>query len=111
MSIGADAAAVSAGSKRRGRSLFWVIAGAFLSMALIGTLVQAFLALAVLRPLEARETRSRAELFDIVKDPNEKSNVAAEHPDVTKRLSEEVIAWDKSIESSAPPAPTSRGKQ
>jgi arylsulfatase A-like enzyme len=54
---------------------------------------------------------SRAELFDIVKDPNEETNVAAEHPDVTKRLSEAVIEWDRSIEFSAPPAPTSRVKQ
>jgi len=44
------------------RSLLWTIAGAFLLTVVAGTLVQAFVAVAVLRPLESRETRSRAEL-------------------------------------------------
>lgn len=47
---------------KRGRSLFWTISGLFLLALLIGTLVQVVLALAVLRPLELRESRSRAEL-------------------------------------------------
>jgi signal transduction histidine kinase len=46
----------------RRRSLFWTIAGLFLFALLIGTLVQVVLALAVLRPLELRESRSRAEV-------------------------------------------------
>jgi uncharacterized sulfatase len=41
---------------------------------------------------------SRAELFDIIKDPNESKNLAKQHPDVTKRLSDAVIAWDKGID-------------
>jgi uncharacterized sulfatase len=41
---------------------------------------------------------SRAELFDVIKDPNESNNLASENPDVVKRLSETVIAWDKAIE-------------
>ncbi len=41
---------------------------------------------------------SRAELFDVMKDPNESHDVASEQPDVTERLSDAVIAWDKSID-------------
>jgi signal transduction histidine kinase len=44
------------------RSLFWTISGLFLFALLVGTLVQVVLAVAVLRPLEMRESRSRAEL-------------------------------------------------
>lgn len=54
---------------------------------------------------------SRSELFDVIKDPNEKTNLADKHPDVVKRLSDAVIAWDREIESSAPPAPRSRVKR
>jgi signal transduction histidine kinase len=45
-----------------GRSLFWTITGLFLLTVVVGSLIQAFVALAVLRPLELREARSRAEL-------------------------------------------------
>ena len=45
-----------------GRSVFWSIAGLFLFALVVGTLVQVLLAVAVLRPLELRESRSRAEL-------------------------------------------------
>ena len=38
---------------------------------------------------------TNAELFDVVADPAEKNNVAAEHADVTDRLKQAVIAWDK----------------
>jgi signal transduction histidine kinase len=48
--------------RARGRSLFWTISGLFLLAIVLGTLVQVFVAVAVLRPLEAREARSRAEL-------------------------------------------------
>jgi len=40
---------------------------------------------------------TRAELFDVLADPREQKNLAAEHPDVVQRLSAAVIAWDKSI--------------
>lgn len=40
---------------------------------------------------------SRPELYDLGKDPKESTNLAREHPDVARRLSEKVIAWDKSI--------------
>jgi hypothetical protein len=48
--------------------------------------------------LLVKRNGNRAELFDAIKDPNESKNVASEHPDVTKRLSEAVIAWDKAID-------------
>ena len=47
---------------RRGHSLYWTITGLFLLAVALGTLVQAIVADAVLRPLEAREARARAEL-------------------------------------------------
>ena len=37
---------------------------------------------------------SAAELFNLVQDPNEANNVAANHPDVVKRLGELVRKWD-----------------
>jgi uncharacterized sulfatase len=40
---------------------------------------------------------SRAELFDVVADPNETNNLAEKEPQLAKKLSDEVIAWDKSI--------------
>ena len=46
----------------RGRSLFWTISGLFVLAVVVGTILQTIVALAVLRPLEARESRSRAEL-------------------------------------------------
>jgi arylsulfatase A-like enzyme len=42
---------------------------------------------------------SRAELFDIDADPNEKNNLADKQPDLTRRLADRVIAWDRSIPS------------
>jgi signal transduction histidine kinase len=47
---------------RRGRSLFWTIAGLFLLTVALGTLLQALVADEVLRPLEARDARARAEI-------------------------------------------------
>lgn len=44
------------------RSLFWTIAGLFFLTAVAGSLIQVFVVVGVLRPLEAREARSRAEL-------------------------------------------------
>jgi arylsulfatase A-like enzyme len=40
---------------------------------------------------------SKPELFDILADPTESKNLAATHADVTQRLGQQVIAWDKSI--------------
>ena len=47
---------------RRG-SLFWTIAGVFLLTVVLGSLAQWLVATAVLRPLESREARTRAELL------------------------------------------------
>ncbi|HEY6867398.1 MAG TPA: ATP-binding protein [Candidatus Eisenbacteria bacterium] len=47
---------------RRGRSLFWTIAGLFLLTLVLGTLAQALMTIAVLHPLEDRDARARAEL-------------------------------------------------
>jgi signal transduction histidine kinase len=49
-------------TRRGGRSLFWIITAALLLTAVIGTLAQTLVVDAVLRPLEARETRARARL-------------------------------------------------
>jgi arylsulfatase A-like enzyme len=38
-----------------------------------------------------------AELYDIVRDPDEKNNLSSVHPDVTRKLSDKVIAWNRSI--------------
>jgi signal transduction histidine kinase len=46
----------------RGGSLFWPIAGVFFLATLLGALLQLVVAVGVLRPLETREARSRAEL-------------------------------------------------
>ena len=40
---------------------------------------------------------SNAELFDVTTDPNETKNLAAKEPERTKKMSDAVIAWDKSI--------------
>jgi signal transduction histidine kinase len=44
------------------RSLFWSVAGLFLLITVLGTLAQAFLISAVLRPLETREAKASAEV-------------------------------------------------
>jgi N-acetylgalactosamine-6-sulfatase len=44
---------------------------------------------------------SHAQLFDLPKDVSEEHDVAAEHPNVVKSLSEKAIAWSKSL----PPSP------
>jgi two-component system sensor histidine kinase BaeS len=46
----------------RARSLFWPIAGVFFLATLLGSLLQIIVAVGVIRPLETREARSRAEL-------------------------------------------------
>ncbi|MEO6436475.1 MAG: sulfatase-like hydrolase/transferase [Tepidisphaeraceae bacterium] len=53
---------------------------------------------------------SRAELFDVVADPNEKSNLADSHGEVVKDLSAKLEQWRQSmpqplLPATAPPAP------
>jgi len=45
--------------------------------------------------------RGRVELFDLPRDPAQLDNVADKHPDVVARLSEKVLAWQKTL----PPGP------
>jgi len=45
--------------------------------------------------------RRRVELYDVPADPEEDSNVAAQHPDVVDRLAEAAVAWQRSL----PPCP------
>jgi len=47
---------------RRGRSLVWLVTGTFLLAAIVGTVLQALAIQAVVRPMEARELRARADL-------------------------------------------------
>jgi len=47
---------------RGGQSLIWVVTGAFLAATIVGVVLQALVVFAVLRPSEAREARTRAEL-------------------------------------------------
>jgi N-acetylgalactosamine-6-sulfatase len=44
---------------------------------------------------------SRIELYDIPKDPTELNNVAGGNPEAVRRLSEQVLAWQKTL----PPGP------
>ena len=48
--------------------------------------------------------RSRIELYDIPKDPTELDNVAAQHPDVIKKLSEKLLKWQAAL----PPGPVEK---
>lgn len=44
--------------------------------------------------------RSRIELYHITKDPTEVNNLALQHPDIVKRLSEQLLTWKKSVPGS-----------
>jgi len=41
--------------------------------------------------------RSRIELYDISHDPTELDNVAGQHPEIVKRLSEKLLAWQRTL--------------
>jgi N-acetylgalactosamine-6-sulfatase len=41
--------------------------------------------------------RSRVELYDIPSDPTEVDNLADQHPEVVKRLSERLLKWQKTL--------------
>jgi len=41
--------------------------------------------------------RSRIELYDIPRDPTQLANVAEKHPDVVQRLSDRLLAWNKTL--------------
>jgi arylsulfatase A-like enzyme len=44
---------------------------------------------------------SRTELYDVARDPGEKSNVAAEQTEVAQRLSRQALAWRNSLPATA----------
>lgn len=48
---------------------------------------------------------SDAELYDVLADPNETKNLAAEHSQITRRLSEAALAWRKSLPEIVRPHP------
>jgi len=48
--------------------------------------------------------RSRIELYDIPKDPTELDNVADQHPDIVRKLSEKLLIWQKTL----PAGPTNK---
>ncbi len=39
------------------------------------------------------------ELYDLTRDPHEKNNVAATHPEVVARLKEKLLAWNSTVEA------------
>jgi N-acetylgalactosamine-6-sulfatase len=41
--------------------------------------------------------RSRIELYDIPRDPTELDNVADQHPDIVRKLSERLLKWQKTL--------------
>jgi arylsulfatase A-like enzyme len=41
--------------------------------------------------------RSRIELYNIPRDPEERANVAAQHPQIVERLVDSVLAWGKTL--------------
>jgi arylsulfatase A-like enzyme len=45
--------------------------------------------------------RSRVELYDIPKDPTELDNVAEKHPNIVKKLSQQLLKWQNTL----PPGP------
>ncbi len=49
--------------------------------------------------------RSRAELYDVVADPGEQSNLAAAHPELVGPFADELIGWSSSL----PPGPIDPG--
>ncbi len=57
--------------------------------------------------------RSRIELYDIPRDPEERTNVAAKHPQIVDRLADSLLAWGKTLPQSpaGTPAKKDRGSQ
>jgi arylsulfatase A-like enzyme len=51
------------------------------------------------------ETPARAHLFDVVKDPGERDEVAASHTEVVRKLRNEILAWEKDVDAEAKSQP------
>jgi len=54
------------------------------------------------------ETPARAHLFDVVKDPGERDELAASHTDVVRKLRNEILAWEKDVDAEAKSATLTR---
>jgi hypothetical protein len=55
-----------------------------------------------------QEDGTRVQLYNLAEDLGEKRDVAAQHPEVTKRLSEMVLQWNASLPK-PPPAGANAG--
>ena len=47
------------------------------------------------------ETEERAHLFDVVKDPGERHELAASHTDLVRTLHDKILAWEKDVDAEA----------
>jgi hypothetical protein len=49
-------------------------------------------------------------LFDITRDPGERNDLAAKHPDVVSRLKTQIEAWEKDVDTEAAALKTAKGQ-
>ena len=49
---------------------------------------------------EARRGSQRTELFDLLADPREQKDIAAEHPEIVKQMTAQLHNWQRSVERS-----------
>ncbi len=42
----------------------------------------------------------RVELFDLLADPSESTDIATKHPDIVRRMTDQLHAWQRSVERS-----------
>ncbi len=49
---------------------------------------------------EGGRAKARTELFDLLADPYEKNDIAAQHPEIVRRMTEQLHAWQRSVERS-----------
>jgi arylsulfatase A-like enzyme len=50
--------------------------------------------------LRGKKKERKAELYDLLADPGERVDIADNHPDVCKRMQDELVAWQRSVERS-----------
>ena len=43
---------------------------------------------------------ARTELFDLLADPKETTDISAAHPEIVRRMTAELLAWQRSVERS-----------
>ena len=51
--------------------------------------------------LTTKLSRGVFELYDLESDPAESKDIASEHPDITKRMTEQLLTWSLSVDASA----------